>query len=108
MTPLDLFRTDDVESWRQMLRWLRSLFGQRTAIECEARTLAVGPGDVSSFEGVFADVGAGYAVCYQNEITRTMRGAGDEKAAILGVRILTIDQPLLMPVVSTTDATRAM
>ncbi len=89
-----------------MPRWLWSLFGQQKVVECEGRSLGVGPGYVPGGEGVFADVGTEDVMLYQTDVTHSTSGMGAE-AAVLGMRILTIDEPLPMPVDMTMDARRA-
>jgi hypothetical protein len=102
---VEQFRVDDLEGWRHVLGWLRILCRQRGMRDREAPGYFARWSCIPSFEGVFNDIGAGCPMGQEDDVTRPTRGAGDEAAAVLGMRILTIDEPLPMPVIMTTAAT---
>jgi quercetin dioxygenase-like cupin family protein len=58
---------------------------------------ATGPIEELTEPGVEVILEPGDAIFYEDDVTHTARGAGDEPAVILGTLVLTSGEPLLMP-----------
>jgi quercetin dioxygenase-like cupin family protein len=58
---------------------------------------ATGPSEDITEPGTEVLLEPGDAIFYEDDVTHTARGAGDEEAVILGTLVLTTGEPLLMP-----------